>query len=128
MKLKLLSLIKNKSFITGFIVGVFITTTVVMVSLSINSPPPNAKYLKGTMNGWSPAVGMTGIVSEVYGSTSGPCPLDFNEICTLGQYTVTFPEENNIMCFGQTNYQMGQQVVISITTLPAVLEVFVMPL
>jgi hypothetical protein len=32
------------------------------------------------------------------------------------------------MCFGQTNYQMGQQVVISITTLPAVLEVFVMPL
>jgi len=128
MKSKLLSLIKNKSFVTGFIAGVFFTTVIVIVAVSTNSVPPNTKHLKGTMSGWAPAVGMTGSVVEVYGTTSGPCPLDPNNICVVGQYTVTFPDENNIMCLGNTNYLMDQQVVISSVTLPGPLNVYVMPL
>ena len=128
MKSKLLSLIKNKSFITGVIVGGIISTVVVIAFLSFNSAPSNAKHLKGTMSEWTPAVGMTGVVVQVHGTTSGPCPLNPNNICDVGQYTVTFPEENNIMCLGNTNYPFGQQVVISSITLPGPLNVYVMPI
>jgi hypothetical protein len=128
MKSKLLSLIKNKSFVTGFIAGVFITTIVVIVSVSFNSAPPNKKHLKGTLSGWSPAVGMTGVVVGSYGTTSGPCPLNPSNVCDVGQYAVEFPGENPIMCFGNPNYPISQQVVISSTTLPGPVNVYVMPL
>lgn len=127
MNSKLLSLIKSKSFITGFIAGVFITTIVVIVAVSINSASPDKKHLKGTMSGWTPAIGMTGEVVEVYSSTNGPCPLDPNNVCVVGQYTVSFPGEENIMCLGNPNYPMGQQVVISNISLPGVFNIYVMP-
>jgi len=128
MKSKLLSLIKNKSFITGFIAGVIITTVVGIVSVSFYSASPNTKHLKGTMSGWSPAVGMTGTVVQVFGSMPGPCPLDPKNICTVGEYLVNFSEGNSLMCLGNTNYQIGQQVVISSITLPGRWNVYVMPL
>ena len=127
MNSKLFVLIKNKSFITGFIFGMLITTIATVVVVSFYSAPPNPNHLKGTMSGWAPVVGMIGTVVEVYGTTSGPCPLDPNNICAVGQYTVTFPDENNIMCLGNTNYPMGQKVVISSITLPGPLNVYVMP-
>jgi hypothetical protein len=126
MKENLLGLLKNKSFFVGLFAGIFITSMAAIILVSISSPPANPKHLKGTMSGWIPVVGMTGTVVEVYGTTSGPCPLDPTNTCTLGQYTVSFPEENNIMCYGNTNYPMGQQVVISSTTLPGPINVYVM--
>jgi hypothetical protein len=128
MKSKLLSLIKNKSFITGFIAGVIITTVVGFVSVSFYSASQNTKHLKGTMSGWSPAVGMTGTVVQVFGTMPGPCPTDPKNICTVGEYLVAFSEENSIMCLGNPNYQIGQQVVISSITLPEPLNVCVMPI
>ncbi len=53
---------------------------------------------------------------------------DPKNICTVGEYLVSFTVENSIMCLGNTNYQIGQQVVISSTTLPGPLNVCVMPL
>jgi len=64
MNSKLFVLIKNKSFITGFIFGMFITTIATVVVVSFYSAPPNPNHLKGTMSGWAPVVGMIGTVSK----------------------------------------------------------------
>jgi hypothetical protein len=127
VKTKLFSLIKNKSFIGGFFAGVFITTVAAIVLFSFNSPTPNTKHLKGTMSGSNIAVGMTGVVVGLYGTTSGPCPLNPSNVCDVGEYAVEFPGENPIMCFGNPNYPISQQVVISSTTLPGPVNVYVMP-
>jgi hypothetical protein len=62
MKSKLFSLIKSKSFIGGFVVGVFITTVAAIVLFSFNSPPPNTKYLTGTMSGSTIPIGTNGVI------------------------------------------------------------------
>lgn len=109
MKTKLFSLIKNKSFIGGFIAGVFITTVAAIVLFSFNSPPPNAKHLKGTMFGWTPAIGTTGVIVGVMGNSG--CP-DYSG----PEYVVQFtgPEdEDRILCAGNPGLTENQHIYVS---------------
>ncbi len=107
MKSKLLSLIKNKSFITGVLVGVFITTLAAGVLVSLTSPPPNSKHLKGTMSGSNPAIGTFCVIVDtlhIYYCSSTPMP----------QYIVQFIKaEDRILCTGQAGLKINQKVQVS---------------
>ncbi|MFZ4548197.1 MAG: hypothetical protein ACOYN4_12210 [Bacteroidales bacterium] len=110
MKSKLFSLIKSKSFIGGFIAGVFITTVAAIVLFSFNSPPPNTKHLKGTMSGSNIEIGTTGEILGVLPSVT-PCPS-----YSGSDYAVLFDGDgpgDAFICLGEQGLTENQRICVS---------------
>ena len=110
MKTKLFSLIKSKTFIGGFIAGVFITTVTAIVLFSFNSPPPNAKHLKGTMSGSNILIGTTGVIVGVLPGVSS-CPT-YSGPEYVVQFTGTEPEDR-VICAGNPGLTENQHIYVS---------------
>jgi hypothetical protein len=106
MKSKLFSLIKSKSFITGFIAGMFVAAAVTIILLSLNSPSPGTRHLKGTLSGQNIPLGTPGVILGVMGSMS--CPTYDGP-----EYIVQFTDyEDAVVCTGYHGLTENQQVIV----------------
>jgi hypothetical protein len=119
MKSELFSQMKSKSFIGGFIVGVFTATIAAILLFSFYAAPPDTKNLKGAMIGSDIPIGTPGVILAVMTSVS--CPPYYGP-----EYIVQFTGyEDAVICTGYQGLTENQNIFISQYIPDCVLDIYV---